>query len=93
MFEASSPLYTPLRGLADHDQESEAESEDGLEFSVGYEKIEDNEELKLHILGLQSCYTKLLGSTIFFQSSLQHRMDKLDQHLLCTYLQCTPASD
>lgn len=45
-------------GLDDSDQECQ-----GPDLVVPYENLEDDEELRLHILGLQSYWTKLLGFT------------------------------
>lgn len=39
---------------------SESESEDDGALPVGHESLEDNEELRMHILGLNSCYCQFL---------------------------------
>ncbi len=54
----STAWYCLTCYLAGENSDVEAADQD---FALGNERLEDDEELKLHVLGLQSCWTQLLG--------------------------------
>lgn len=56
--------------------DSGSDGGDGDDFYVGHERLEENEELRLHILGMQSYWTQHLNLQKCSLMSVQKRTSK-----------------